>query len=409
MAVRHRRRTAAKRQISRKPAGKIDIAEITGRCEDVPVVTDVVLRQHAPTGDVDEAKRRMSPTMRAEELNFHLPPELIAQSPAARRSGSRLLHYRRHDRSIDHRQFSDLPSLLRRGDLLVFNDARVIPARFTLQKPTGGRVEGLFIGAHLPQVWTVMLKNLGPLKPEVELAFVDAPQLRARAVASLGEGRYQLHVSTDEPATAVLSRIGRMPLPPYIKREKDHDPRDADDNERYQTVYARHDGSIAAPTAGLHFTPEIFDELDRVGVARTFVTLHVGLGTFKPVVVEDLHDHAMHSEAYTISTEAADAINAARLAGRRIIAVGTTSARVLESQPPDAPVRARTAETSIFIYPPYQWKWIDGLVTNFHLPRSTLIALVAAMVGLDEQRRIYAAAIAQRYRFFSYGDAMLIE
>jgi S-adenosylmethionine:tRNA ribosyltransferase-isomerase len=372
-------------------------------------VTDVVFRQHAGSSAVEQRRHEVRQFMHAEELNFHLPTELIAQAPTARRSASRLLHYRRDDRSIAHRQFSDLPGLLQRGDLLVFNDARVIPARFTLQKPTGGRVEGLFIEQRRPQHWTVLLKNLGPLKPEMELHFTDAPQVTARAFESLGEGRYLLEISADEPATALLARIGRMPLPPYIKREKDHDPRDATDNERYQTVYARAEGSIAAPTAGLHFTPEVFDELERAGVERTFVTLHVGLGTFKPVMVEQLEDHAMHTESYSIAADAADAINRARAAGRRIIAVGTTSARVLESQPENQPLRPLTAATSIFIYPPYRWKWIDALITNFHLPRSTLIALVAAMVGTEEQRRIYATAIEQRYRFFSYGDARLIE
>jgi S-adenosylmethionine:tRNA ribosyltransferase-isomerase len=241
------------------------------------------------------------------------------------------------------------------------------------------------------------------------LHFPDAPQIQASIIEGLGEGRYRLRVNTDEPSSVLLGRIGRMPLPPYIKREKDHDPRDADDSERYQTVYARSEGSIAAPTAGLHFTPEVFGELDAMGVQRTFVTLHVGLGTFKPVTVETLEDHPMHTEAYSISGEAADAINRAREAGRRVIAVGTTSARVLESQPENEPIRANTSETSIFIYPPYRWKWLNGLITNFHLPRSTLIALVAAMVGIEEQRRIYQTAIQERYRFFSYGDAMLIE
>jgi S-adenosylmethionine:tRNA ribosyltransferase-isomerase len=200
-----------------------------------------------------------------------------------------------------------------------------------------------------------------------------------------------------------------MPLPPYIKREKGHDARDAADRDRYQTVYAQAPGAVAAPTAGLHFTDELFADLDYRGVERTFVTLHVGMGTFKPVTVDALEDHAMHSEGYEISPSAADALSRAKFERRRIIAVGTTSTRVLESQPTGEPFRAKRDATSIFIYPPYPWKHVDALITNFHLPRSTLIALVAAKVGLEEQRRIYREAIEQRYRFFSYGDSMFIE
>jgi len=207
----------------------------------------------------------------------------------------------------------------------------------------------------------------------------------------------------------LLSRVGRMPLPPYIKREKEHDARDDADRERYQTVYARVPGAVAAPTAGLHFTDALISQLDAAGAEKTFVTLHVGIGTFRPVSAQSLEEHLMHSEAYTISADAAAALNRAKAQGRRIIAIGTTSARVLESQPAGEAFVAKTAETSIFIYPPYQWRHVDALITNFHLPRSTLIAMIAAMVGLDEQRRIYAEAIGARYRFFSYGDAMFVE
>jgi S-adenosylmethionine:tRNA ribosyltransferase-isomerase len=347
--------------------------------------------------------------MRTDELDFHLPPELIAQTPAADRSGSRLLHYCRADQTIAHRQFSDLPSILRQGDLLVFNDAKVIPARFTLQKSTGGRVEGLFLSQTHEGLWNVMLKSLGPLNPDKHLHFIDDSSIAACAIADLGEGQYVLKVESSEPAPTLLARLGRMPLPPYIKREKDHDPRDAIDRERYQTVYARASGSVAAPTAGLHFTETLLNQLDQIGVDRTFVTLHVGLGTFKPVTADRLDQHVMHVEAYSIDERAADAINRAKHEGRRVIGVGTTAARVLESQPDDHPITPTTSQTSIFIYPPYRWKHVNALITNFHLPRSTLIALVAAMTGLEQQRRIYQTAIEQRYRFFSYGDAMLIE
>jgi S-adenosylmethionine:tRNA ribosyltransferase-isomerase len=345
--------------------------------------------------------------MRSDELDFELPASLIAQVPSTERAASRLMHYRRSDRSVTHHQFNDLPKLLRAGDLLVFNDAQVIPARFTLIKPTGGRVEGLFIEQMQDRSWLVMLKNLGRVDPNLKLHFADAPHIAACSLAQLPDGQYQLRVESDESAFALLSRIGRMPLPPYIKRDKEHDQRDDLDRQRYQTVYAKTFGSIAAPTAGLHFTPQLLQQLDDLKIERTFLTLHVGLGTFKPVSADRLQDHVMHRESYSISEKTAESLNRAKQDGRRILAVGTTSARVLESQ--DSLFEPKTGETSIFIYPPYQWKHVNALITNFHLPRSTLIALVAAMVGLDEQRRLYKLAIEQKYRFFSYGDAMFIE
>jgi S-adenosylmethionine:tRNA ribosyltransferase-isomerase len=346
--------------------------------------------------------------MRTDELDFELPPELIAQEPAPDRAASRLMHYRRDDRSIAHRTFAELPRLLRRGDLLVFNDARVLPARFMLEKPTGGRVEGLFLNEIKLGEWDVLLKNLGG-NPDVILRFVEQPDVQVRVVGQSDGGQCRVVVTSNEPAAALLGRVGRMPLPPYIKREKGGDERDAADRERYQTVYAAQGSAVAAPTAGLHFTQSVLDELDRAGVERAFVTLNVGLGTFKPVTVDDLSQHAMHGESYTLSPSAADALNRAKAAGRRIVAVGTTSARVLECQPAGEQFHAHTGQTSIFIFPPYEWKHVGALLTNFHLPRSTLVALVAALTGLDEQRRMYRTAIQERYRFFSYGDAMLIE
>jgi S-adenosylmethionine:tRNA ribosyltransferase-isomerase len=347
--------------------------------------------------------------MRTDELDFELPPELIAQEPLPHRAAARLLHYRRRDREVTHRCFGELATLLRRGDLLVFNDSRVIPARFTLEKLTGGRVDGLFLEEGLDGAWTVMLKNLGRVLPEQRLRFEAASEVCAYVVARVEVDRYRLRVDPPQHAIELLARVGRMPLPPYIKRAKARDDRDAMDRERYQTVYARTSGSVAAPTAGLHFTQPLLDELELAGVQRTTVTLHVGLGTFKPVTAERLEDHVMHGESYSISPATAEALNRARRDARRIVAVGTTSARVLESQPADRQFEARTSQTSIFIHPPYRWRHVGALITNFHLPRSTLIALVAAMVGLDEQRRLYQIAIEQGYRFFSYGDAMLIE
>jgi S-adenosylmethionine:tRNA ribosyltransferase-isomerase len=345
--------------------------------------------------------------MSTEELNFDLPVELIAQQPSAERAASRLLHYRKTDRSISHRRFSELPGLLRKDDLLVFNDTKVLPARFVLRKQSGGRVEGLFLSEARPGRWLVLLRDLGGHRGELHF---DADQNLSATLAVAGEGgQYEIELNAPEPAAAVLERIGRMPLPPYIKRAKDGDPRDVMDRDRYQTIYATHAGSVAAPTAGLHFTPQILADLDAAGVERIHVTLHVGLGTFKTVTVATLAEHVMHSEWYEISPRAADALNRARSTGRRIVAVGTTSARVLESHPPEQAWQPTKAQTAIFIYPPYAWRHVSALVTNFHLPCSTLIALVAAFTGVEEQRRLYAAAIAERYRFFSYGDAMFAE
>jgi S-adenosylmethionine:tRNA ribosyltransferase-isomerase len=352
--------------------------------------------------------------MNIDELDFHLPPELIAQTPAADRAASRLLHYRRDTREIAHRTFADLPSLLRPGDLMVFNNTRVAPVRFTLQKPTGGIVDGLLVGPAGEGRLRAMLRNLGAVHPDVPLRFIGAPAAAAYVIGKTNDGEYLVRIDgIDESPWVFLERVGRMPLPPYIRRRRVHDDRDSLDRERYQTVYARPDvtegqASIAAPTAGLHFTPQLLQQIDAMGVERAFVTLQVGLGTFKPVTADRVEDHTMHAEAYTIPAAAADALNRAKQARRRIVAVGTTSARVLESHPTDQPFTETYDETSVFIYPPYQWRHVGALITNFHLPRSTLVALVAAMVGLDEQRRIYAAAVEPRYRFFSYGDAMLI-
>jgi len=345
--------------------------------------------------------------MRTDQLDFQLPAELIAQSPAGRRSDARLLHYRRADRSIEHRTFSDLPRLLRPSDLLVFNDAKVVPARFLLRKGSGGKIEGLFLSEPQPNIWSVLMRNLGDAPVGTVLNFAEAPEIAAKIVGRGEEGEYEIEVLAQREA--LLNRVGRMPLPPYIKRDKEHDPRDEADREKYQTVYAQTAGSIAAPTAGLHFTDSVLAELNSVGVQRVFLTLHVGMGTFKPVTAENLEEHRMHSESYAVDAKAAESLNQAERDMQRIIAVGTTAARVLESWPTNQPWTAGEGETSIFIYPPYRWKRVGAMITNFHLPRSTLIALVAAMVGPEEQQRIYRIAIENRYRFFSYGDAMFIE
>ncbi len=342
--------------------------------------------------------------MRVDELDFQLPAELIAQTPALRRETARLMHYRRDSRSLDHASFEQFPSLLRRDDVLVFNDARVTAAKFDLRKSGGGRIEGLFLGESSPGLWRVMLKGLG--RYAGELVFVGDPVLTARVLRHHGGGEYDLRLDEAQPAAPLLERLGRMPLPPYIKRKQD-DPREAMDRIRYQTVYARAGGAVAAPTAGLHFTEELLEKLDGAGIERLFVTLEVGPGTFKPVTADSLDDHRMHAERYAISSSAAERLNEAKRLGRRIVAVGTTAARVLESQ--DDVFVARQAQTDIFIRPPYRWRHVGAMLTNFHLPRSTLVALVAAMVGLDEQRGLYRLAVEKGYRFFSYGDAMFIE
>lgn len=345
--------------------------------------------------------------MRTDDLDFHLPEHLIAQHPAPQRSASRLLHYSRSDKSIVHGQFSDLPALLREGDLLVMNDARVTPARFFIRKPTGGRVEGLFLRELAPGRWRTLLRNVGRIQEHYELenSGGDEGGVTLAVIESHGKGEFTVELSASRSADEILRQAGRMPLPPYIRRQGEESP---EDRERYQTVYARKSGSVAAPTAGLHFTDEVLESLSRKNVQRAFVTLDVGIGTFKPVDADNLDQHVMHVERYEISPEAAQAINSAKRDGRRVIAVGTTSARVLESQP-SGEIVPLTSETGIFIRPGYQWKHIQALITNFHLPRSTLIALVAAWVGLDEQRRIYSEAIARQYRFFSYGDSSFLE
>lgn len=341
--------------------------------------------------------------MRTDELDFELPPELIAQHPPAVRGESRLMHYCRRSQATSHKRFVDLPSLLRPGDVLVFNDARVTPAKFTLIKPTGGRVGGLFLEQVQPGEWVALLKSLGPVRPDAVHTFTRG-QASARILEKLGGGKYRLKIEPNDTAEAILSVAGEMPLPPYIKRESEVTA----DRERYQTVYAATPGSVAAPTAGLHFTPETLAALDVEGIERVALTLHVGIGTFRPVAVEDLDEHDMHAERYSLPANACETINRAKREGRRIIAVGTTAARVLESQPPGE-ICEKSGETRLFIRPGYAYRHVDALLTNFHLPRSTLIALVAAFVGLEEQRRLYREAIEQRYRFFSYGDCMFLE
>jgi len=348
--------------------------------------------------------------VRTDDFDYELPKELIAQTPPARREDARLLVLDRATGAVSHRGVVDLPDLLRAGDLLVVNDARVIPARLFARRSTGGQVEVFLLApsAEEPGAWTALVRAGGSIRDGEELA-VDGADAGVRLVRRVAPGTW-LVVATDGDLGPLMERAGKMPLPPYIRRERD-DPRAALDRERYQTVFARAPGAVAAPTAGLHLTDAIFARLaDRgVGVAR--VTLHVGLGTFKPIESDDVEDHVMHEERYELTAETADAVRRTRAAGGRIVAAGTTSVRTLEAAAAasaDGMPAAGPGATSLFIAPGREFRVVDALLTNFHLPRSTLLVLVSAFAGRERVLAAYREAVAARYRFFSYGDAMLI-
>ena len=345
--------------------------------------------------------------MRTDDLDYHLPDELIADRPADRRDASRLLCAALSEDRVDHRAVCDLPALLQPGDLLVFNDTRVLPARFCATRAqTAGRVDGLFVETRNDQTWHVMLRSGGKLTAGEHIAFVDDHTIEL--LEQLPDGSWIARKHSPLDTEALLDRVGAMPLPPYILKKRGAVDWDDLDRLRYQTVYARQPGAVAAPTAGLHFTEDLMAQLTEAGVQLAYVTLHVGLGTFAPVRAEDLSEHDMHTERFAVPTETLNAIRAARTEGRRIIAVGTTTVRTLESLPTELPVESYASATDLLIQPGYTMRWTDGLMTNFHLPRSTLLALVAAMTGLDRLKALYQIAIDQRYRFYSYGDAMLL-
>ena len=348
----------------------------------------------------------MTRSLTVSDFDYELPPELIAQTPAAERTGSRLLHL--DDASQLHdRRFADLTGLLRSGDLLVFNDTRVIKARLNGHKTTGGKVEVLVERITEPDRALAHVRASKSPGPGMGLRLADAFD-----AVVLGREGELFDIRFSGPVLDLLDAHGATPLPPYITHEAD-----AGDDARYQTVYAREPGAVAAPTAGLHFDQATLDQLDALGVERAFVTLHVGAGTFQPVRVDKLEDHIMHAEWFTVPQATVDAIAAARARGGRVIAVGTTSVRALESaaaqtagsNAPGMPLAAAQGDTRLFITPGYQYRVVDALVTNFHLPQSTLLMLVSALAGVEPIRRAYAHAVAQRYRFFSYGDAMFIE
>ena len=338
--------------------------------------------------------------MKKSDFHFELPPELIAQAPLPNRSDSRLLLVPPGDASFEDRRFRDLTDLLRPGDLLVFNDTRVIPARLYGRKQTGGEVE-ILIERLLPgQEARAQIGASKSPKPGSGITLQDGTRI---TVLGRDGGFYHLRFETDEPVETVLNRIGKLPLPPYIQRAAD-----ADDDSRYQTVFARHAGAVAAPTAGLHFDQALLAELAAKGVQSGHVTLHVGAGTFQPMRAEHVKDHVMHSEWLNVGAELCARIQATRAAGGRVIAVGTTVLRALESAMVDGEVRPFAGDTQIFIFPGYRIRSIDALITNFHLPESTLLMLVSAFAGKDRIFAAYRHAVAQRYRFFSYGDAMLL-
>ncbi len=345
--------------------------------------------------------------MTLSDYDYHLPPGMIAQHPADRRDESRLLVLRRDTGAIEHRRFRDVLEYLRPADVLVINDTRVNPWRVTGLRATGGHIDGLLLEARPDGTWRGIFKSHGKLVAGERLRLLDR-RLTAHLVAKTQEGEWTIRF--DEPdAAEILDAHGLAPLPPYIRRTGEDDARDAADRERYQTVFAQRPGAIAAPTAGLHFTPALLDAVRATGTGLARVTLHVGLGTFQPVKTDDLSAHRMHSEEYELSAEAAALINARRRAGGRVIAVGTTSVRTLETcAAEDGSVAPGRGRTEIFIRPPYRFRAVDALITNFHLPKSTLLMLVAAFAGRERILSAYEEAKREGYRFFSYGDAMLI-
>ncbi|MBP7934832.1 MAG: tRNA preQ1(34) S-adenosylmethionine ribosyltransferase-isomerase QueA [Phycisphaerae bacterium] len=347
--------------------------------------------------------------MFTRELQYDLPPELIAQQPTAQRGVSRLLVLDQRSGRCRHETFSRLPDMLPSGALLVLNDTRVLPARLKMHRRTGGRVEGLYIRDVSPGVWEMMVTGAGRLRAEEEL-FVDGSGQRLRLLDRMDRGTWQVRPEPPGEAGTILERDGFMPLPPYIQRRgKISADQAALDAERYQTVYACRLGAVAAPTAGLHFTPELLERLRTGGFEIVSVTLHVGMGTFAPIRVENLADHPMHAEWYDCPASTAAIINRAHREGRPIISVGTTSVRVLETcAAEDGTVQAGTGWTRIYIYPPRTFRVVTGMITNFHLPGSTLLALLFAFAGREHVLAAYNEAIRERYRFYSYGDAMLV-
>ena len=340
--------------------------------------------------------------MNKTDFYFDLPERLIAQTPLEKRDTSRLLHLDKTTGEIEHRHFYDIKQYLRKGDCLVLNDSRVLPARLIGARPTGGSVELVLLKDLGEGCWECLSRPGRKTKPGQEIVFGNG-ELTATVQSVTEGGNRIVKFQYEGVFLEVLERLGKMPLPPYIKQE-------LKDAERYQTVYSRELGSAAAPTAGLHFTMELLQEIEKMGVNICFVTLHVGLGTFRPVKAENIEEHEMHSEFCMVPADTAKTINETKRRGGRVIAVGTTSCRTLESfANEDGTIEETAAWTNIFIYPGYKFKCVDALITNFHLPESTLIMLVSALAGRENILHAYEVAVKEEYRFFSFGDAMLIE
>lgn len=339
--------------------------------------------------------------MKTSDFNFELPQELIAQEPLADRASSRLLVVDKNTNSCEHKHFFEIKDYLKAGDCLVINDTRVLPARLYGERVgTGAVIEVLLLVRHSIDTWEVLVKPGKKARPGEKISF-GHDKLVGEILEVIEGGNRIIRFTYDGVFEAILDELGEMPLPPYITHK-------LEDKERYQTVYAKHDGSAAAPTAGLHFTPALLEEIKAMGVKIAHVTLHVGLGTFRPVKVEDVLEHEMHAEYFVVEQEQADLINEAKKNGGRVFSVGTTSTRTLESvTTKDGIVQAGSGWTQIFIYPGYEFKAIDCLITNFHLPESTLIMLVSALAGKELTMAAYAEAVKERYRFFSFGDACL--
>lgn len=340
--------------------------------------------------------------MKTSDFYYELPPELIAQEPLERRDDSRLMVLDRDTGEIAHKHFYDIAELLRPGDALILNDTRVLPARlYGVREDTGGAIEFLLLNKRSLDTWEVILKPGRRAKPGARFVF-GGGELKAEILDIVNDGNRLVRFEYEGVFENVLDRLGEMPLPPYITKK-------LEDKDRYQTVYAKHNGSAAAPTAGLHFTPELLDLAREKGVKVGYVTLHVGLGTFRPVKAEDIGDHKMHSEFYALPAETAALINETKAAGGRVVAVGTTATRTLETAGQNGlPLEASSGRTDIFIYPGKEFRVIDALITNFHLPESTLIMLVSALAGRENILNAYETAVRERYRFFSFGDAMFI-
>lgn len=349
--------------------------------------------------------------MRIDEFDYHLPEELIAQKPAEKRDASRLLVVHRSDDSVEHKHFYDILDYLKEGDCLVMNNSKVLPARlYGVKEGTGAKIEFLLIKRIEGDTWETMVRPGKRLKPGDSVIFSEEPLLKAKIKDYGEDGTRIVDFVYDGIFMERLEEIGSMPLPPYIERSSEDE-----DKDRYQTVYCKNDGSVAAPTAGLHFTEEILDKAKSKGVELVYVTLHVGIGTFRPVKCENIEEHSMHFEEYYIDEESAEAINKAKREGRRVISVGTTSTRTMESaayfdkEKCCMQVKSGNGNTGIFIYPGYKFKIVESLITNFHLPKSTLLMLISALYDREKVLAVYDVAIKERYRFFSYGDAMFIE